>query len=419
MWFPSMTYAIALIVPTLFAAQSAPIVSARTEPLDAYISCPYGGGLSVVSTTRLAGRGVRYRTVDTSNGERKVSVIDGYRLLLAQGEPSYFANMKVEKSDPSQYLRDKDAVIKSLEFLMERSGNARAVWEHMPYNGFDVYGLIDPTMDDNGPNGINVLFRDSTQTIVTIYLLGQKPEYRKFKTIEEHDALVDRMLEELTTCANRPAYVGPDANRPSLKTPEDLDAFMNKYYLQPRPDRIAEAIGMLSTSGVLQNAEAVAPITGFFSEVFTANPSRLAEWQPIIAKQPAVSRSMLDSALSWSKAGGVLQLQGRSPQMNDVFWGAFFASGNPAYVKKVLEVAPFAEERNDFNLWSTGATAKWSLASNARQHPLVHSILEDARRTADKRTQDMISEILKRDPARIREEMADTYAKQKAAGKWK
>ncbi len=416
----STTYAIALIVPTLSAAQAAPNVSAKAEPLDAYISCPYSGGLSVVSTTRLPGHGVRYRTVATHNGERKVSLIDGYRLMIAQGEPSYFANMKVEKSDLSQYVSDKDAVIKNLELAMELAPPAvKPVWEHMPYNGFDVYGLVDRTMDANGPNGMYLLFRDSTQTIVTIYLLGQKPEYRKFKTIDEHDALVDRMLEELTTCANNPASVGAGRSLPAFRTPEDFFAFTNKYHLQPRPDRIAEAIGTLSSSGVLQIPEAVGPLTAFFSEVFAANPDRLAEWQQVIDKQPPVTTAALGRALSWSKAGGVLQLEGRSPEMNDIYWGAFFASGNPAYVRKLLELVPFAEERNDFNLWSTGASAKWSLASNARQHALVHSILEEAKRGADKRTQDLISELLTRDPARIRQEMADSYAKQKAAGKWK
>lgn len=416
MRFASTTYTIALIVPILSAAQSATTVSVGAYPLEPYVSCQYGAGLSVVSNIRLPGRGVRYRTVETSDGQKRVSLVDGYRLMLAQGEPSYFANMKVERSDPSQYVSDKAAVIKNLEFALQESSTGKAVWEHMPYNGFDVYGVTDPTMDGNGPNGIYVLFRDATQTIVTIYFLGQKPEYRKFKTIEEHDALRDLMLEELTTCGNTPA---PPRNVPSLRTPEDFDAFMDTYYMQPLPDGISYAIGMLSQSGLLLIEQAIGPVTAFFSEVFTANPSRLAEWQQAIDKQPQVAKVALSRALSWSKSGGVLGLEGRSPQMNDIYWGAFFASGNPAYLKKLIELVPLAEERNDFNLWGTGATAKWSLADNARRHTLVRTILEGEERTADKRTRDMITELLTRDPARIKEEMADTYAKQKAAGKWK
>jgi len=88
-------------------------------------------------------------------------------------------------------------------------------------------------------------------------------------------------------------------------------------------------------------------------------------------------------------------------------------------VKNLVELARFAEERNDFNLWAVGATAKWSLASNARQHSLVRKILEQEKSTADKRTQDLIKELLTRDPEQIRKETSDIYAQQKAAGRWK
>jgi len=174
------------------------------EPLDRYVACQYADSVSPVSTIRLPGRGVRYRTVQTADGNKKVSLIDGYRIMLVQGQPSYFSNMKVEKSDPKQYASDKDAVIKELEFMQGLSISGQHAWEHMPYNGFDIYGLMDHTMDANGPNGVYVLFHDSTQTIVTIYFLGQKPELRKFRTIEEHDAIVDRMLEALTICGTSP-----------------------------------------------------------------------------------------------------------------------------------------------------------------------------------------------------------------------
>jgi hypothetical protein len=403
-----------------------PIRPQQGEPLDRYVFCQYGAGLSVVNTARLPGNGVRYRTVATAGGEKKISLVDGYSLMLGQGEPSYFANMKVEKSDPSQYVSDKDAAIKSFEFAKQLAPAAiKAAWEHMPYNGFDVYGFDDPTMDANGPNGMYVLFHDPTQTIVTIYFLGQKPEYRRFNTIEEHDTLRDHVLEQLTTCANSPApansaaSVGVNLDFPPLRTPGDFDAFVNKYYLQPRPERIASAIGSLSSSGVLQIPEAAESITAFFSEVFAMNPARVAEWQQLIDKQPPVTTLALGRALSWSRTGGVLQLEGRSPEMNNRYWGAFFASGNSLYIKKLLDLVPFAEERNDFNLWATGAMAKWSLAINARQHVHVQVILEEEKNRADKRTQKLIDELLTRDPARIGQEMADTYTRQKAAGKWK
>jgi len=415
----SMTSAIMLIVPSFSVAQSGRNASANPDPLEAYISCRYGAGLNVVSALRMQGEGLRSRTVATATGERKVSIIDGYRLMLSQGEPSYFANMKIEKSDPRQYASDKDAVIKNLEYAMQTvPANIKPVWDHMPYNGFDVYSVTDTTMGGNGPNGMYVLFRDSTQTVVTIYFLGQKPADRHFATIEKHDAIVDKMLEDLTTCGNSPPRIATAANLPPLRTPEDLDHFINKYYLAPRPDRIPDAIVALTSSGVLQIEETLGVITGFFSEIFLTNPARLSEWQSLIAKQPGLARSVLDSAWSWSKIGGVLQLPGRTVQMNDFYWGAFFASGTPSYVKKLLTLAPFATESDDAKLWAIGATAKWSLARAAREHGVVRSTLEEEKRTADKRTQDLINEILTTDPQWMQKQMHAFRDRQIRSGKW-
>ena len=210
-------------------------------------------------------------------------------------------------------------------------------------------------MDDNGPNGVYLLFHDPTQTIVTIYFLGQKPEYRKFKTIEEHDALVDRMLEDLMTCATTPPPARSVGNLPRLRTVEDVKAFVESYYLRPGPDRIPDLIRILSSTEAL--VYALGAVRGFFSEVFAANPQRLAEWVEIINKEPADTRLALDGALSLSKTGGVLQLQEPFPQMNDVYWGAFFASGNAEYVKKILGLVPFAADRHDFDRWQTSGQA--------------------------------------------------------------
>ncbi|GAC1414567.1 MAG: hypothetical protein NVSMB53_12640 [Gemmatimonadaceae bacterium] len=70
-------------------------------------------------------------------------------------------------------------------------------------------------------------------------------------------------------------------------------------------------------------------------------------------------------------------------------------------------------------LWAAGISAKWSLASYARQHPTVHAILESYKTNADKQIQELISELLTKDPADYQREMRETAARQRAAGKWK
>lgn len=85
-------------------------------------------------------------------------------------------------------------------------------------------------------------------------------------------------------------------------------------------------------------------------------------------------RDFLQHSLDLCQAGGMLTRTGRSPGLNDMYWGTFFASGNPAYVRRLIDELKYYDERKDVELFAVGATAKWSLQSNAEIHPLVRKI---------------------------------------------
>src|ERR1700680_3180547 len=166
---------------------------------------------------------------------------------------------------------------------------------------------------------------------------------------------------------------------PVLKTGNDVSAFIQEYYLRPQPELIAGLIDALHPTGYLEKETAIPPLVAFFSEVFAANPDRLSQWQVRIEKQDKQTKIALERALSLSKVGGVLKLEGHSGELNDMYWGAFFASGNPDYLKKLVDQLHYVDERNDSYLFMTGVSAKWSLASNAQSHILVRSTLETAK----------------------------------------
>jgi hypothetical protein len=217
-----------------------------------------------------------------------------------------------------------------------------------------------------------------------------------------------------------PASAQPStAQNPSeLKTIREVSGFMQTYYLQPQPDRIAEVINALRPSGFVKpTTESVA--IGFFSEVFVANPNRVPEWQIHIAKQDHRTKAILERAVSVSKTGGLVNDTGHSLQLNDGWWAAFFASGNPKLVEKIIDQLQYCDERNDQILFFAGATAKWSLASNARSHPLVRSTVENAKTTASARQRELIDQVLNEDLARIEQEIKEIIQTQREAGKWK
>ena len=120
-----------------------------------------------------------------------------------------------------------------------------------------------------------------------------------------------------------------------------------------------------------------------------------------------------------SKAGGVLNSDGHSAGLNDVYWGAFFASGNPKFIRKLIDQLRYWDERDDLSLFFAGATAKWSLASNAQSQVGVRSALEEAKLNADKRTQELITELLAQGPAQVKQEISEIVTKQREVGKWK
>jgi hypothetical protein len=213
--------------------------------------------------------------------------------------------------------------------------------------------------------------------------------------------------------------IGAAQNPPALKTIPDIQSFMQSYYLQPRPQIIAGLIRAIQSSGFAQNAAAVPPVVGFFSEIFAANPDQLSRWQMVIVKQDDQTKAVLNQAVSLSKAGGVLTLNQHSPAINDEYWGAFFASGNPKFIGKLVDQLRFFDEREDFLLFATAATAKWSLASNAQLRPRVRQIIEEAKAGTDKRTQELIDQLLAQGPERVKQEMINIIATEKQSGKWR
>ena len=194
----------------------------------------------------------------------------------------------------------------------------------------------------------------------------------------------------------------------TVTTAKDAEGFIQTYYQGPRPQMVGTLIGVLHATAVLHTPNAIPPYIGFFSEVFAGKPDRLPEWQALIAKQAHPTKGILEWALSVSKDGGVIAIDGHSAALNDMYWGAFFASGDAKYVNKLIDQLRFIDEREQFELFGVGAASKWSLASNARSHTKVRTILDSAKQNADRRTQEIIVELLQTDPVRIRQEINET-----------
>ena len=205
---------------------------------------------------------------------------------------------------------------------------------------------------------------------------------------------------------------------PSFQSMDEVDHFTAFYYQHPQPELIPDLFSALHASGVTDRPNAAPPFIAFFAEVFAANPSRASEWEALIAQQDIPTRILLYRALSLSKAGGVLSIEGHSASLNDMYWGAFGATGRIVFLQKLVDQLRYCDEREDEELFFVGATAEWSLASNAQTDSLVHATLAGQTLTTDQRTRALIDELMREGQARIKQHIADVVRQQREAGKW-
>lgn len=203
----------------------------------------------------------------------------------------------------------------------------------------------------------------------------------------------------------------------SIMPADELDSFFHSYYLHPQPERIADAIESVSPSGFVQKK--AWGVAAFFGEIFAAHPDQLRRWKECIARQDKPARDFLQHSLDLSQSGGTLALKGHSSGLNDMYWGAFFATGNPAFVHRLIDTLRYFDERKDLALFQAGATAKWSLVSNGETHPLVRKTLADAKAGASQRTREIIDEMFRQSAGEVRREMKEIIEQQRAAGIWK
>ena len=207
---------IRLLQLTIFALVlllcSLALVRAQTpaDPLKPYTTCRVPGDLKIKQVTRRTA-GDNYREVTTDNGKQKVSVLDGYRVMFAYPDLTYyFANVKIEQSAPDSYSFDKEIVVNELKHYSSiKESTAMVFTDKTPLNGFEHYGMDRDKVDIGGQVGTHVLFYDPAHLVITIYFLNQSKAVflnnRRFETIKQYRELRDDFLTHYSECLKRVA----------------------------------------------------------------------------------------------------------------------------------------------------------------------------------------------------------------------
>jgi hypothetical protein len=220
--------------------------------------------------------------------------------------------------------------------------------------------------------------------------------------------------------AHAPAAVASAPNA-TLSSTQSILKWINAYRHKPEPDALPAVVRALSGMQAFKDAESSGPYIGFIAGVLGDNPDRaetliakmlpidpadhwvlvraiaysgLKDWREMLATfvdRMATRRTMIDQYLD-GKLPTLEQIDYRAekpgmldkikvslhlekpnkkvaldptPELIDVLWGYYLATGGYAPIEKILKLLPLANDHDNVDNLTTGSAAKFTLASNA------------------------------------------------------
>ena len=203
-------FAVALLVSSVLIVRAQ---STSTDPLKPYTKCKVPGDLKIREVTRRNNTN-NYREIEADKGKQKVSVVAGYRVMFAYPDlPYYFANVKIEQSDPDSYAADKEILVNQLKYYSTiKEAHPMLFEDKKMLNDFEHYGIDRDKIDVGAQVGVHILFYDPAHLVVTIYFLNQSKaaffNNRRYEDIKGYREIRDEFLNSYSECLKRVAGGG-------------------------------------------------------------------------------------------------------------------------------------------------------------------------------------------------------------------
>jgi hypothetical protein len=224
--------------------------------------------------------------------------------------------------------------------------------------------------------------------------------------------LVSFVVAPISTYAQSTARDGAA----SIASLEEFGEFSQTYYSGPRPDLIPAALAFLDTSALISNPDRAPLVMMSLSCILHRPELKGRSWDAELAKLHEPARGVIQQAI-FTEPDALLAKLPISPGRNDMNWACFFGSGEERYLDHIVEMLAYVDERQDPNAFLTGASAQWSLSSNARAHDEVKAKLERLRARKGP-LQKIAAETLAKSPDQIRSETTAVMKAQHQRGAW-
>ncbi len=219
-----------------------------------------------------------------------------------------------------------------------------------------------------------------------------------------------------------PAAAAPPPPSTALTSTDAILKWINNYRHKPEPDTLPSVVRTLSAMQAFKDAELSGPYIGFIAGVLGSNPDRaeeliakmlpisppdhwvlvraiaysgLPDWKEVLATfvdRMPTRRAMIDQYLDGKlprleqidyqtvkpgmldKIKTTLHLDkdrkkvvalNPSPELIDVLWGYYLATGGYEPIERVIKLLPLSNDHDNVDNLTTGSAAKFTLASNA------------------------------------------------------
>jgi len=229
-----------------------------------------------------------------------------------------------------------------------------------------------------------------------------------------------------------PAAATPPAD-PPLTSTDAILKWINAYRHKPDPESLPNIVRSLSGMQAFKDAESSRAYIGFIAGVLGANPARaedliakmlpiappdhwvlvraiaysgLPDWREMLATfvdRMPTRRAMIDKYLDGKlptleqidyqtvKPGMLDKIEitlhlnkdrkkavvlEPSPELIDVLWGYYLATGSYGPVERVIKLLPLSNDHDNVDNLTTGSAAKFTLASNAVRDTDLLTILK-------------------------------------------
>lgn len=188
-----------LVSSIAFLLVSVASLCAQDRDLSRYTKCELGNDFEIVQVdgpvTDFAWQ------APMKSGDTSINVETGYRVLIAYQKTELFGNLKAERLPAPSYESEKAKLLSSLDSLATDTGMEPRLAKAL-LNGFNLYG-VNRTKLEGGVLSVYNLFSDADHVTVTMYLLNDEPETRKFHTMEQYAKVRDAFLQSYTACVKK------------------------------------------------------------------------------------------------------------------------------------------------------------------------------------------------------------------------